>query len=73
VILDLRMPGIDGFGVLDDLRSQDPPAACRVLVISATLEDGVAEQVRAAGADGVLSKALSRSEICAAAQRLLAR
>ncbi|MEA2230085.1 MAG: two-component system, NarL family, nitrate/nitrite response regulator NarL [Solirubrobacteraceae bacterium] len=73
VILDLRMPGIDGFGVLDDLRSQEPPPTCRVLVISATLEDGVEEQVRAAGADAVLSKALSRSEICDAAQRLLER
>jgi DNA-binding NarL/FixJ family response regulator len=73
VILDLRMPGIDGFGVLDALRSQDPPATCRVLVISATLEDGVEEEVRAAGADGVMSKALSRSDICAEALRVLAR
>jgi DNA-binding NarL/FixJ family response regulator len=73
VILDLRMPGIDGFGVLDELRSQDPSPACRVVVISATLEDGVEAEARAAGADAVLSKALTRSDICTAALRLLER
>jgi DNA-binding NarL/FixJ family response regulator len=73
VILDLRMPDLDALGVLCDLRVQDPPPSCRVLVISATLdEDGEAE-VLAAGADACLSKALTRAEICAAALRLVAR
>jgi two-component system nitrate/nitrite response regulator NarL len=73
VILDLRMPDLDALGVLRDLRVQDPPPSCRVLVISATLdEDGEAE-VLAAGADACLSKALTRAEICAAALRLVAR
>jgi DNA-binding NarL/FixJ family response regulator len=70
VILDLRMPGIDGLGVLERLHADGAPPACRVLVISATLDDGVAEDVLAAGADACLSKALSRADICEAALRL---
>jgi DNA-binding NarL/FixJ family response regulator len=69
VILDLRMPVVDGFGVLERLHAEGPPA-CRVLVISATLDDGVEEEVMAAGADACMSKALSRADICGAALRL---
>jgi DNA-binding NarL/FixJ family response regulator len=73
VILDLRMPDLDALGVLRALRAEDPPPRCRVLVISATLdEDGEAE-VLAAGADACLSKALTRAEICAAALALVAQ
>jgi DNA-binding NarL/FixJ family response regulator len=70
VILDLRMPDLSGISVLHRLHAQDPPPACRVLVISATLEDGVGDEVLAAGADGCLSKALSRAQICEAVLRL---
>ena len=71
VILDLRMPDLDAIGVLRELRAHDPPPRARVLVISATLDhDGEAE-VRAAGADACLSKALSRADICDAALRLV--
>ena len=70
VILDLRMPDLSGISVLHRLHAQDPPPACRVLVISATPEGGVGDDVLAAGADGCLSKALSRAEICEAVMRL---
>ena len=73
VILDLRMPDLDAVGVLLALRAQEPPPACRVLVISATLDDDVEAELRAAGADGVLSKALTRGAICDAGLRLLAQ
>jgi DNA-binding NarL/FixJ family response regulator len=72
VILDLRMPRMDGFGVLERLHAGCEEAPCRVLVISATLDDGVGDEVLAAGADAVLSKAVSRAEICAEVLRLAA-
>src|SRR4051794_41208883 len=73
VILDLRMPDLDAIGVLRALRAQDPPPRCRVLVISATLdEDGEAE-VLAAGADACLSKAATRAHICDVGLRLVAQ
>jgi two-component system nitrate/nitrite response regulator NarL len=70
VILDLRMPRLDGFGVLARLHAGCEEPLCRVLVISATLDDGVADEVLAAGADACLSKALSRAEICTEVLRL---
>jgi two-component system nitrate/nitrite response regulator NarL len=70
VILDLRMPDLDAFGVLDALAALDPPPTCRVIVISATLDDVIQAQLLAAGAAECLSKAVSRAEICAAALRV---
>jgi DNA-binding NarL/FixJ family response regulator len=70
VILDLRMPDLDAFEVLHRLHELNPPHSCRVVVISATLEDGVGREILAAGASACLSKAMSRAEICAAALRV---
>jgi len=73
VILDLRMPVLDGIGVLQQLNAGETPPKCRVLVISATLDDGGEREALAAGADACVSKALSRGDICAAALRLVDR
>jgi DNA-binding NarL/FixJ family response regulator len=73
VILDLRMPDLDAVGVLQALRARDAAPSCRVLVISASLDDDVEAELRAAGADGILSKSLTRAAICDAGLRLVAR
>jgi two-component system, NarL family, nitrate/nitrite response regulator NarL len=73
VILDLRMPDLDGLGVLRALQAQDPPPSCRVLIVSATLDDQVEAELYAAGAVGCLSKALPRADICDAVLRLVAQ
>jgi DNA-binding NarL/FixJ family response regulator len=73
VILDLLMPDLDAFGVLHALRAQDPPPRCRVLVISATLDDEVERELLAAGADACMSKASSRASICDVGLRLAAQ
>jgi len=73
VILDLLMPDLDAFGVLRALHAQDTPPECRVLVISATLDDKVERELLAAGADACMSKASSRASICDEALRLVAQ
>jgi DNA-binding NarL/FixJ family response regulator len=73
VILDLRMPDLDALDVLRALKAQDPPPRCRVLVISATLDDAVEAELYAAGADRCLSKALARGDICDAALQLVSQ
>jgi two-component system nitrate/nitrite response regulator NarL len=70
VLLDLRMPGLDGFGVLERLRDADPDATCRVLIVSASLDEDIEQAARAAGAAGCVSKESPRADICAAALRL---
>jgi DNA-binding NarL/FixJ family response regulator len=72
VILDLLMPDLDAFGVLRALRAGNRPPGCRVLVISATLDDEVERELLAAGADACMSKASSRASICDEALRLVA-
>jgi two-component system nitrate/nitrite response regulator NarL len=67
VLLDLRMPDIDGLEVLERLRALDPPPSCRVLLVSASLDEEIERAARAAGAAGCVSKELARADICAAA------
>jgi DNA-binding NarL/FixJ family response regulator len=67
VLLDLRMPDIDGIDVLDRLRDLDPPPRCRVLIVSASLDEETERAALAAGAAGCVSKDLSRADICATA------
>jgi DNA-binding NarL/FixJ family response regulator len=71
VLLDLRMPGLDGMGVLARLRESGAlPDTCVVLV-SATLDEDVEREALAAGAAACMSKATARADICAAALRLV--
>ena len=70
VLLDLRMPDIDGLEVLDRLRDLDPPPHCKVLIVSASLDEHVEQAARAAGAAGCVSKDLARADICATALRV---
>ena len=69
VLLDLRMPDIDGLEVLARLRELDPRPACRVLLVSASLDEEIERAAHAAGAAGCVSKELARADICAAALR----
>jgi two-component system chemotaxis response regulator CheY len=56
ILLDLRMPQMDGFGVLDHLREHSPETIRRVLIVSAAL--GAREVDRLQGYDvcGVIRK-----------------
>jgi DNA-binding NarL/FixJ family response regulator len=67
VLLDLRMPDLDGLEVLERLRDLDPPPDCRVLIVSASLDEETERAARGAGAAGCVSKELARADICAAA------
>jgi DNA-binding NarL/FixJ family response regulator len=70
VLLDLRMPDLDGLGVLERLRDADPRPDCRVLIVSARLDDDVERAAGAAGAAGCVGKDTPRADICATALRL---
>jgi DNA-binding response OmpR family regulator len=61
VILDIRLPGMDGFSVLEQLRAQD--AGVRIIMISAHGNTDTGEAALAAGAYAYLSKPLALSEL----------
>jgi CheY-like chemotaxis protein len=66
ILLDLMMPVLDGWSVLDRLREQrDPPP---VVVVSAYLDRG---RVVAAGAVGYLSKPFRSTDLLETCRRVL--
>jgi DNA-binding response OmpR family regulator len=64
LLLDLHMPGINGFDVLEAFRSRQ--SSVPVIVITAHDEPGTAERVRALGASAYLKKPVDRDTLFAA-------
>ena len=67
-LLGLMLPDGDGTELIVVLRGADP--GVKVLVLSASIEPGLAERVAKAGAHGVLNKATALTEIVAEVERL---
>lgn len=56
ILLDLRMPDMDGFEVLRRLRAEGRTSEVPVIFLTANIQDTVKEQAKAAGAAGFLTK-----------------
>jgi DNA-binding NarL/FixJ family response regulator len=69
-LIDVRMPGIDGLAVCEQLRQLQPPPHTRVVLLSAHLDDVVVARANEVGAHAYMSKAISRREICSEAVRV---
>jgi two-component system, chemotaxis family, chemotaxis protein CheY len=61
VILDLVMPGLTGFEVLENLRKLDP--AARVIICSADIQQSTRETVLKGGALGLMNKPVTAAQI----------
>jgi two-component system, NarL family, invasion response regulator UvrY len=71
VLLDLHMPDLDGLGVLERMRNGESRSpSCRVIIVSASLDEEVERAAGAAGAAGCMGKDTPRADICAEALRL---
>ena len=62
VLLDLRMPGLDGFGVLRELRLRSGPAP-PVIILSAKSMEEDRQAALAAGAKGYLVKPFTVAQL----------
>lgn len=71
VLLDLRLPGLDGWSVLEQLKSEPKLASVPVVVFTATA--AVSQQTRAlaVGADDYLVKPLSAGSLTKTVGRVL--
>lgn len=71
IILDLHMPGVDGFGVLAELRRDGQFATTPIMALTASAMQGDRERALAAGFDSYVSKPLPLSALRAEVKRLL--
>ena len=62
VLMDLSMPGMDGFSVIRHIRDEQKNSNIRILVVSA-LADQQLDHAIAIGADAVLSKPFSNTQL----------
>lgn len=66
ILLDLRMPATDGYGVLDYLEKERPDLLPRVLVVTASLSRRELERVSAYKVHGVIAKPFDVDALAAA-------
>lgn len=69
VILDLVMSGMGGLEVLNKLREMNP--AARILVATADIQTSTADEVKAAGAKGILNKPVRREALAGTVSTVL--
>lgn len=63
VILDVNMPGLDGFSVLEAIKRDTVTASARVLMLTGSAVEEDVRRARALGADGYIVKPVKPGEI----------
>jgi CheY-like chemotaxis protein len=72
IILDLHMPGLDGFGVVKELRLDSNFATTPVVALTASAMQGDRQRALAAGFTGYITKPVSLKTLRSEVERLLA-
>lgn len=63
VLLDLTMPGVDGYTFLQELNALDPRPASLVIVVTADRTPGLASDLMKLGAAGFVLKPVRRDDL----------
>jgi two-component system cell cycle response regulator DivK len=71
ILMDIRLPGIDGIEALRRLRADPATHGIPVMAMTASIMTAGPEEMRAAGFDGYQSKPLHVAEFLAAVEQLL--
>ena len=73
VLMDIRLPGIDGVEALRRLRAAETTRAIPVLAMTASVMSEDRQKIMAAGFDGYQSKPINVTDFIAAVAQLLER
>lgn len=71
IILDLHMPGMDGFGVIETLRREEAFAKTPVMALTASAMMGDKERAMAVGFTGYITKPIRLAALRNEVERLL--
>ena len=71
VLMDIQMPGKDGITAIQEIRQLPAGARLPILGFTASADKPTHQRIRAAGADGVLTKPLSEADLVRAVRRAL--
>ena len=71
LLLDIGMPGLDGFAVVRSIRENPRLASLPVLAVTAYAMQGDRERVLSSGFDGYLSKPINAKSLAEELERLL--
>jgi two-component system alkaline phosphatase synthesis response regulator PhoP len=72
IILDVMLPGLDGFEICHRLRKEPATSKIKILMFSAKAQDADRETGMKVGADDYLTKPAAPAEIVARVEKLLA-
>jgi two-component system cell cycle response regulator DivK len=72
-LLDIQLPGIDGFNVLAQLRAESAGAAMPVIAVTASVMDQDRRKILAAGFDAYVPKPVNIHELVTILTELLAK
>ena len=73
ILLDVMMPGMDGYQVVARIKSNLATQHIRVLMLSALSDRNSRMHGLSAGAEDFLTKPVNRAELCARVRNLLSR
>ncbi|MBI4368917.1 MAG: response regulator, partial [Elusimicrobia bacterium] len=71
VVLDLRLPGVDGFEVCRMIRHDAHLSEVKILAISGYAEDAMKSKILKAGADDFMAKPFDNKELIERLAKLL--
>jgi len=71
VLLDIQMPSLDGFAVLEAVRTGERSPHVRLVALTALAMESDRQRILAAGFDGYVSKPISISEVRSQVEQLL--
>ena len=71
IILDLRMPVLDGFGVLERMKDMPVAQSIPVVILSANITPNVSEQLRQYNVNAIIEKPFDMDELIGHVNRLI--